>query len=325
VATGPGADAATAPAVPAPIGQEAALEALRQLAAAGSARTLLFAGPDGVGRRVAARWYAALLNCAEGRRDPCGRCPSCRTFLPDEDGRIVSVDHREVAPPTSTREGRPARRRQIGIDLLVRREGGDPDPLQPWLLAPPRYRARVAVIDGADALTENAANAFLKTLEEPPSHAVIVLVAPGPDALLATVASRCTVVRFKPVEADPGDWDALHPHPALRLGRPGPLRRAATDPAVAAARAAVARLVEALDGDLGTAFAALEPLAEAWPPGGDLVPGMLREHARARSAAAYLSVDAALVEAERALAAYAHRGVTLKRLALALRAAWRAG
>src|SRR5690606_39542988 len=70
--------------------------------------------------------------------------------------------------------------------------------LGPWLALRPVGRWRVGVIDRAETLTEEAANAFLKTLEEPPSRSVIILIAPGPDALLATVASRCTVVRLKP-------------------------------------------------------------------------------------------------------------------------------
>jgi DNA polymerase III subunit delta' len=303
------------------VGQEDALRALRELDA--GVRTLLFAGPEGVGRRAAARWFAALLNCETPLDDPCGHCASCRTYRPDGTGAIAASDYREITASATTRDGKPARRRQIGIDQLVPRREGHPEPLGPWLATPPRARRRVAVIDGAETLTESAANAFLKTLEEPPTHAVIVLVAPGPDAVLPTVASRCVVVRFRPVPATAEAWAAFAPHPALRLGRPGPLADSGPDDAFVTAREAVASLVESLHAPLARSFEATARLDACWPAGDDLVPGLVREHARARGAAAYVRSDAALEAAEAALAAYAHRSLTLRRLTLTLRAIWR--
>ncbi len=323
--------------VPRPHGQDEALATLRRLASS-QARTFLFAGPDGVGRRLAARWLTALLNCtgatagadgtasigtagAVGATEPCGSCPACRLW-DDVCDELVSIrDYREVAAPATTRDGRPARHRQVSIDQLVPRRDGDPDPLGPWLVAPPSGRVRVGVIDDADQLGEAAANAFLKTLEEPPEHARIVLVAPGPDTVLATVASRCTVVRFRPVMLDAATRERLGPHPAVRLGTPAALRAAHADEG--AARAAVDDLVAALGDSLAATFAALPAFQEAWPAGDALVPGLLRERARSRGPATYLAFDAALEAAETASAAYAHRGLLLKRLALALRQAWR--
>jgi hypothetical protein len=309
--------------MPMPFGQDEALATLRRLDPT-AARTLLFAGPGGVGRRLTARWYAALVNCDAGLDDPCGRCASCQTYRSGEGGALAASDYREIAAPSTTRDGRVARRLQIPIDLLVAREGGHPEPLGPWLTTPPRHRRRVGVVDGAELLTESAANAFLKTLEEPPQHASIILIAPGPDALLPTVASRCVTVRFRPVAADDTAWSVYAPHPAVRLGLPGPLRALAHDAAFATARESVASFVTALDGGLDDTFAALAALDAAWE-GGDVVPGMLREHARRRGAAAYVAADAAIDAAERALAAYAHRGLVLKHLALDLRRAWRSG
>ena len=307
--------------VPRPIGQEAALATLRQLAASG-ARTLLFAGPDGVGRRTAARWYAALLNCRERGAEPCGTCPACRAWRDvDDDGTVSLQDYREIEAPTTTRDGRPSRRPLITIEQLVHRQDGDPDPLGPWLARPPTERLRVGVIDGASELGEAAANAFLKTLEEPPPHARIVLIAPGPDALLPTVASRCTVVRFVPVTPDADTWRRHHPHPALRLGRPAQLR---DDEATAEARRAVAAFTAALSSrhPLGRTFAALSDLQAAWEADQDLIPGLLREAARGRGAVVYAACDAALERLEQATASYVHRGLTLKRMALALREVW---
>lgn len=304
---------------PRPIGQEHALDTLRQLAH--GAQTFLFAGPSGVGRRTAARWFAALLNCDARLDEPCGHCPPCRVWRETGSELLSIQDYREVAAPATTKDGRASQRRQITIDQLVTREekDADADPLGPWLAMAPTARVRVGVIDGADELGKEAANAFLKTLEEPPAHARIVLIGSGPDALLPTVASRCTVVRFTPVMPDAATWQRFHPHPDLRLGRPNRLTRSAADDD---ARQSVAALEAALDDSLAATFATLAALQAAWPPDDELVPGFLRERARARGPNTYLACDAALVEAEAANAAYAQRALALKRLALALRRAW---
>lgn len=308
----------------APEGQDAALDALRALAARGDAapRTLLFAGPEGVGRQAAARWYAALRACEARLDDPCGRCASCRAFTPDLDGRLPTTDYREVGPSTTTRDGKVARRPQLRLDQLVpRRPSDEPDPLGPWLARPPTGRHRVGVIVRADTLTEEAANAFLKTLEAPPSHATVVLIAPGPDALLPTVASRCATVRFGPAEPPEEVRRRLTPHPALRLGRPAAWRAALEDEAgLAERRGAVTAFLAALDTDLAAAFAAAEALAASWTPNDEVVVGLLREAWRARGAQEYLDGDAATASLEEAWAAYAHRDLALHAWVLRLRA-----
>ncbi|HZJ08535.1 MAG TPA: hypothetical protein VFD39_02460, partial [Trueperaceae bacterium] len=155
----------------------------------GGPRTLLFAGPDGVGKRLVARWLAAFVNCvALPESRPCGVCASCQAVAGGN-----HLDVREIGPVSTTLSGRSKHRGEITIDRLVEREQGDPDPLTGWLRTRPQQRFRVAIIDHADTMTAAAANAFLKTLEEPPARAVIVLLAAGPDALLPTVASRASV------------------------------------------------------------------------------------------------------------------------------------
>ena len=306
-----------------PDGQDAALAALRGLAARGddAPRTLLLAGPDGVGRRDVARWYAALRGCSANLDDPCGRCPACRALIPDADGIVDAADYREVGPATTTKDGKPARRPQLRIDQLVPRERSDvDDPLGPWLARPPSFRHRVGTILRAETLTEEAANAFLTTLEAPPRHATVVLVAPGPDALLPTVASRCAVVRLTPADAPEAVRARLAPHPALRLGRPAAWRAALADePATEAKRGAVAEFLAALPGDLADAFAAAEALAALWPAGDEEVPGLLREAWRGAGPAAYVHGDAATSALEEAWGAYAHRELALRRWVLALR------
>jgi hypothetical protein len=268
-----------------------------------------------------ARWYAALRGCAANLDDPCGRCAACRTLLPDADGAVAAPDYREVGPATTTRDGKPARRPQLRIDQLVPRERSDvDDPLGPWLARPPAFRHRVGTIVRAETLTEEAANAFLTTLETPPRHASLVLIAPGPDALLPTVASRCAVVRLTPAEAPAAVRARLAPHPALRLGRPAAWRAALADEAATEAkRRAVSAFLDALPGDLADAFGAAEALAAVWTAGDDEVPGLLREAWRAEGPAAYVRGDVATAALEEAWGAYAHRELALRGWVLALR------
>ncbi|MCC6310657.1 MAG: hypothetical protein IT345_07030 [Trueperaceae bacterium] len=316
----------------APFGQDAALAVLRRLLGSSAGpRSLLLAGPEHVGRRQAARWLCAFSNCSapdSGPR-PCGECESCRLALAG-----MHPDLKEVGPATTTEAGRAKRNLEIRIDQLVPREGGDPEPLAPWLTTRPRYRTRVGLIDHADALNTSAANAFLKVLEEPPPWALIVLVAPGPEALLPTVASRCVTVRFAAVDdalARLGETGApvatadLSGHPGVRLGQPGALLRALEDAdATAAARSASSELIAALPGDVLTAMQAAEAFAkavaasmEAGQEPGPL--GWLREALRSLPAAQYAAALDALDACERAIAAYAQVPLACSVLALELR------
>jgi len=312
-----------------PVGQEPALAELRRMfSAEGGPRTLLFAGPEEVGRRQAAHWLFALLNCLapDAADRPCGECESCHLTLLN-----AHPDLKEVAPALTTDTGRAKRNLEIRIDQLVARERGDPEPLVPWLRTRPRYRARVGVVDHADAMNAPAANSFLKALEEPPPWAVIVLVAPGPDAVLPTVASRCVTVRFAAVDVvalqGRGGLPVLTPelagHPAIRLGRPGALVRAfeAADE-TAAAKNAAEDFLDAVAGDLLEALLGAEALAKALSvtAEGSIGPlGWLREMLRRRDVVRYAAALDAVDRCERAMAAYSQVSLACAVLALELR------
>jgi DNA polymerase-3 subunit delta' len=163
------------------VGQPAAVEICRAAVAAaqdgpgraGPAMThaWLFTGPPGSGRSVAARAFAAALQCRLGG---CGACPACRTVLAG-----THADVRAVVPEglsISVREMR----------AVVQRAASRPQ-TAPW---------QIVLIEDADRLTEGASNALLKSIEEPPPHTVFLLCAPSthPDDVSVTIRSRCRVV-----------------------------------------------------------------------------------------------------------------------------------
>jgi DNA polymerase III subunit delta' len=142
---------------------------------------LLFAGPAGVGKRTTAVALAETINCLEPvaseslPRDACGKCASCRRIA-----RGVHPDVLIVEP------GDPGSIKIEQVRDVVDRAG----------YRPFEGRRRVVVIDDADAMTDDAQSALLKTLEEPPPASAFVLVSAIPDALLPTVLSRCPRLRF---------------------------------------------------------------------------------------------------------------------------------
>lgn len=157
---------------------------LRQAVSRGRVpQSLLFAGPEGVGKRSVAIALAQAVNCprrrAKGADDACGRCPTCT--------RIAAGTHSDV---TLIEKGDEA---SIKIKTLRER-----------LMDTVGYRPfeaerRVYIIDPADDITREAQDALLKTLEEPPAAAVIILITAYADTLLPTILSRCRRVRFGPL------------------------------------------------------------------------------------------------------------------------------
>jgi len=311
-----------APLVPlAPLGHDQTLTELRRLWADGAGpRTLLFAGPDSVGRRHTARWLAAYVNCSAAAGAPCLECESCLLFKTG-----AHPDLKEVLPALTTGSGRAKRDLEVRIDQLVPRKGGEPEPLGPWLLTRPRFKVRVGLIDHAEAMNVAAANSLLKLLEEPPAWALIVLVASGPEAVLPTVASRSATVRFRPVPASELAGLGLEnlDHPATVLGQPGRLLAGAeTAPQQDEARGAAYALLAALSGDLTATLEAAEELAATLNAGPEHGTGplawlrhALREVEPTRYAAALAAVDAC----EAALASYAQAPLASTVLALELR------
>lgn len=164
------------------VGHGKATELIRRAVARRSVpQSLLFAGPEGVGKRTVALALAQAVNCPQPTpdHDACGVCNTCRRVAAGTFSDVVVLDRADKA--------------SIGIDPLRERI------LQPIGYRPFEGARRVFIIEAADDLTLQAQDALLKTLEEPPPSAILILVTAFPDTLLATIRSRCRRVRFSPL------------------------------------------------------------------------------------------------------------------------------
>lgn len=156
---------------------------------------LLFTGPEGVGKREFALEVARKLICTAGG---CGSCPVCEragrfVFPPEDDKnkddykRVTFSEHLDVGTVVPYK-------RNILVDAIrdLEREAH---------FRPYEAESRIFIIDNAEKMNDQAANALLKTLEEPPATSHIILVTSQPDRLLPTILSRTQAVRFGPVAA----------------------------------------------------------------------------------------------------------------------------
>jgi DNA polymerase-3 subunit delta' len=158
-------------------GHRQLLELIAQAAVRGTLPpSLIFAGPEGVGKCRAAIALAQFLNCVNRTgEDACGTCTSCTRIA-----RRVHADVLLIEPGDTG---------GIKIDQIR-------DAIERTGYRPFEGRRRVVIIDDADAVNVEAQNALLKTLEEPPAASTFVLVTSRPDVLLPTVRSRCQRLRF---------------------------------------------------------------------------------------------------------------------------------
>lgn len=285
------------------LGQDGQKELLRHL----KAQALLFCGPSGVGRRQVAKWYTLWRNCEKPGHEPCGRCPSCQ--LAEQ-----HPDYLEIQPQLLTSSGRLSRRPEIRIGQLVTREDetGEVPPLKRWLESQPIFKTRVGIIDFAETLNLSASNAFLKTLEEPPNHAVVILIAPSPQAVLPTIASRCTIIRFHPLKL-------TSDHPTARLGRVGDLEKARMFPdKFNEIIETIDRYILSLTKGLENAFEAADALEKVWLNTQDVDVGELLL-AQLQKTHSLPQAKEAIDDFERSLEAYAASNLAMQVLTLELR------
>ena len=172
------------------IGHEWAVDFLRRSIAVGrAAHAYLLSGPAGVGKSLLALRLAQVLNCENGGPDPCLVCRSCK--------RIARGNHPDVRIAGMASQ-------TIGLkpDEAARQKDLKIDTMRDWLadinLRPYEGRRRVFILHDAERLTEAAANAMLKTLEEPPPYATLLLVAHTAGDLMPTIVSRCQPIKLRP-------------------------------------------------------------------------------------------------------------------------------
>ncbi len=159
----------------------------RALASRRVAHAYLFSGPPGVGKRTLALAFARAMNCPEIEVGYCGLCRDCEAVDKGSHENVI-----EVVPVD--KDGEPAKNGLIRIPRV--RE----------VIKALHFRAesgrRVVIIDDAHRLAPQAANAMLKTLEEPPEGAVIILVSSMPRFLLPTIVSRSQILNFRPLAVE---------------------------------------------------------------------------------------------------------------------------
>ncbi|MBI5426953.1 MAG: DNA polymerase III subunit delta' [Nitrospinae bacterium] len=170
------------------LGQDLAKQIIQKALLNGSvAHAYLFYGPESIGKKLAAVEFAKALNCqVSGPADGCDECPSCR--------KIEQGTHPDFFFLEPTKTSSSAREGAIRIE--------DVRELQRRLnFLPYEGKTKVAVVDSAELMNPQAGNSFLKTLEEPPSNTVLILIASNPRQLLPTIVSRCQGIRFQPLRA----------------------------------------------------------------------------------------------------------------------------
>lgn len=169
------------------VGHSWAVEMLAQgLANDRLGHAYLITGPDQVGKTTLARTFAQALNCTAPEAErPCGHCRPCKLIAADR-----HPDVKVVLPETSGRG-----KLTLKIEAIRQLQ-------QDLNLSAYEARYKVAILKRFDAATIGAANAFLKTLEEPPGQVVLLLTATDADMLLPTIASRCRTLNLRPLPPD---------------------------------------------------------------------------------------------------------------------------
>lgn len=140
----------------------------------------IIGGEEGSGRGTLAYCFAKTLQCETGDSESCGGCKSCKQAESGNHPDIIYVTHEK--PNTISVE---EIRDQVVNSMQIK---------------PYSSRYKIYIIEEAEKMTEEAENALLKTIEEPPEYGIVIIITKNPDKLLPTIRSRCIIVTTKPVK-----------------------------------------------------------------------------------------------------------------------------
>lgn len=162
------------------IGQEQIKSHLRNAISMGKvSHAYIINGERFSGKEFIARVFAMALQCEKGGEEPCQQCHSCRQALSGNQPDIIYLTHEKPG--------------SIGVDDIRTQINGD------IAIKPYSSPYKIYIINEAEKMTVQAQNALLKTLEEPPAYAVILLLTTNVNSLLQTILSRCVILHMKPV------------------------------------------------------------------------------------------------------------------------------
>lgn len=142
----------------------------------------IFAGEKGSGKKLLAKLFAMTLQCEEHGKEPCLTCSSCKKAMSRNHPDIIYINHLKPA--------------SIGIEEIREQLVADVE------IKPYTGPYKIYIVDEAEKMTVQAQNALLKTIEEPPAYAVILLLVNNSGNMLPTISSRCVTLNFKPVRDD---------------------------------------------------------------------------------------------------------------------------
>lgn len=162
------------------IGQEQIKEHFEGALSSGKvSHAYLINGERSSGKEFIANIFAAALQCESNGTDPCGECHSCKQAATGNQPDIIHVTHEKPGV--------------IGVDDIRNQINND------IVIKPYSSNYKIYIMNEAEKMTPQAQNALLKTLEEPPAYAVILLLTTNVDSMLQTILSRCVVLNMKPV------------------------------------------------------------------------------------------------------------------------------
>ncbi|SFQ21741.1 DNA polymerase-3 subunit delta' [Lachnospiraceae bacterium XBB1006] len=162
------------------LGHEQAVESLQNAIMLGKvSHAYIFDGEDGAGKKTLADAFAMTLQCEKGAKDACMECHSCKQALTRNQPDIIYLK-----PEKDNRIGIKDVRTQINNDVAIK---------------PYSSRYKIYIVNHAERMAEDAQNAILKTIEEPPEYVVVILLTTNSQMLLPTIRSRCITVEVRPV------------------------------------------------------------------------------------------------------------------------------